>query len=116
MCFSSLTRSGSPPINAPHRSAAVRRVNGRGNQLGGRRQRDHLLGVEALASKTLTDRLSIRGGVSLAAGRRVAPAGPAKGGTTGQLRSVMICHRVVVCPQASRPRAYIAPEADAEPH
>ena len=35
---------------------SVRRVNGR-EPPGGRRQRDHLLGVEALASKTLTDRL-----------------------------------------------------------
>ena len=31
--------------------------------------------------------------------------------------SVMICHRVVVRPQASRPRAHTShPEADAEPH
>ena len=30
--------------------------------------------------------------------------------------SVMICRCDGVCPQASRPRAHIAPEADAEPH
>ena len=39
-----------------------------------------------------------------------APSAPPKGGVTGvSFRSVMICHRVVVCPQASRPRVHIAP-------
>ena len=39
-----------------------------------------------------------------------APSAPPKGGGTGvSFRSVMICHRVVVCPQASRPRVHIAP-------
>ena len=43
-----------------------------------------------------------------------APSPLRRAASRVSFRSVMICHRVVVCPQASRPRAYIAPEADAE--
>ena len=57
-----------------------------------------------------------RCGGGWSAGVAGAPSPLRRAASRVSFRSVMICHRVVVCPQASRPRAYIAPEADAEPH
>ena len=57
-----------------------------------------------------------RCGGGWSAGVAGAPSPLRRAASRVSFRSVMICHRVVVCPQATRPRAYIAPEADAEPH
>ena len=40
-----------------------------------------------------------------------APSPLRRAASRVSFRSVMICHRVVVCSQASRPRAYIAPSS-----
>lgn len=70
---------------------------------------------------TLGPRPRVCRGLGVRPGRRLGPGAAAvrpseEAASRVSFLSVMICHRVVVCPQASRPRAYIAPEADAEPH